>query len=459
MASTYLHRTMGSGDRNKWTLSVWLKKCKTGDNQRIITVSDNATYDDNLRFDADDKLLLVYNNATVFMTNRRFRDKNAWYHICLKVDTAQSSANDRVVLYVNGVDERSTGGYSTDSMPSQSQDGYINHNVQHVIGMTNPTAASNFFDGCMSHYHFTDGYAYTASTFGSTDSTTGEWKINTSPSITMGTNGFTIMKDGNTITDQSSNSNDFTLGAGTLTKTEDNPSNVFDTLNTNIAVTGGVAGRDGSVRIFYENGNTRMSTDVALWSAMLGSIPMTKGKYYFECMRTYEGSPSNHLAWIGIEEISTAGTNLGSPAGTNTNAIGYYSSDGGTNKSNSGTGNSYGTWSSNNDIAMCAIDLDNNFIYFGVNGTWGNSCNPESGGSGTGGIAITAGKTYVTAMTVHRGGGSAGGDKSMLKFNFGNGYFQTTQVASAGTNASGLGIFEYNVPAGYSAICTKGLNE
>ena len=42
--------------------------------------------------------------------------------------------------------------------------------------------------------------------------------------------------------------------------------------------------------------------------------------------------------------------------------------------------------------------------------------------------------------------------------NFGNGYFGTTAVSSAGTNASGNGIFEYDVPAGYTALSTKGLN-
>ena len=30
--------------------------------------------------------------------------------------------------------------------------------------------------------------------FGSTDSTTGEWKINTTPSVTYGTNGFLYLK-------------------------------------------------------------------------------------------------------------------------------------------------------------------------------------------------------------------------------------------------------------------------
>jgi len=42
--------------------------------------------------------------------------------------------------------------------------------------------------------------------------------------------------------------------------------------------------------------------------------------------------------------------------------------------------------------------------------------------------------------------------------NFGNGYFGTTAVSSAGTNASDNGIFEYDVPTGYTALSTKGLN-
>ena len=80
-------------------------------------------------------------------------------------------------------------------------------------------------------YLFFDGYKYDASDFGSTDSTTGEWKINTSPSVSYGTMVSWILKDGNSVTDQSGNSNNFTVGGGTLTKTEDCPSNVFATIN------------------------------------------------------------------------------------------------------------------------------------------------------------------------------------------------------------------------------------
>ena len=143
--------------------------------------------------------------------------------------------------------------------------------------------------------------------------------------------------------------------------------------------------------------------------------------------------------------------------GQNTDGIGYYSA-GSVKKSGSTQSGTFATWQSNNDIVQVAIDLDNNFIYFGKNGVWQNSGNPESGGSGTGGIAITAGKTFISSCTVHRGGGSSGGSKTWLQLNYGNGYFAENAISSAGTNASGNGIFEYDVPAGYTALSTKGLN-
>jgi hypothetical protein len=87
-----------------------------------------------------------------------------------------------------------------------------------------------YFDGSMSHIHFIDGTAYDATAFGEYDAN-GVWKIKTSPSVTYGTNGFFILKDGNSVTDQSPNSNNFTVAGGTLTNTEDNPSNVFATMN------------------------------------------------------------------------------------------------------------------------------------------------------------------------------------------------------------------------------------
>ena len=42
-----------------------------------------------------------------------------------------------------------------------------------------------------------------------------------------------------------------------------------------------------------------------------------------------------------------------------------------------------------------------------------------------------------------------------LSCNFGAGYFGTTAVATAGTNASGVGTFEFDVPTGYYCIFNK----
>ena len=72
---------------------------------------------------------------------------------------------------------------------------------------------------------------------------------------------------------------------------------------------------------------------------------------------------------------------------------------------------------------------------------------------------VTIGTSYENDMWLPVAGDTSGGNAGRLEFNFGNGYFGTTAVSSAGTNASNIGIFEYNVPTGYTALSTKGLNE
>ena len=61
----------------------------------------------------------------------------------------------------------------------------------------------------------------------------------------------------------------------------------------------------------------------------------------------------------------------------------------------------------------------------------------------------------MVAGSLYEGSGGA----PIYQFNFGNGYFGTTAISSEGTNASGIGKFEYDVPSGYTALSTKGLNE
>ena len=86
-------------------------------------------------------------------------------------------------------------------------------------------------------------------------------------------------------------------------------------------------------------------------------------------------------------------------------------------------------------------------VFFSKNGTWQNSADPTNASTGFSMTATNA--RYAFAVAVQQ---------DQVHANFGNGYFSTTAVASAGTNASGNGIFEYDVPTGYTALSTKGLN-
>jgi len=288
----------------------------------------------------------------------------------------------------------------------------------------------------MSHFHFTDGTAYDASAFGSTDSTTNEWKINTSPSVTYGTNGFFILKDGNSVTDQSDNSNNFTVAAGTLTKTEDCPSNVFATWN---------ALDNYYASATLTNGNTKVATNNSAYSATLTSLGVSSGKYYAEFKLIDKGSG---YCQIGIKGKQPTASSDGVGAGSDGLA---YQRNG--NKLLNGSSSSYGTSYDNNDIIGIAMDLDNNRLFFSKNGTFQNSGDPTSS---TGAITIPTSSSsfYFMGISDEHNAGS-----NTWEANFGNGYFGTTAVSSAGTNASGIGIFEYDVPTGYTALSTKGLNE
>ena len=72
-----------------------------------------------------------------------------------------------------------------------------------------------------------------------------------------------------------------------------------------------------------------------------------------------------------------------------------------------------------------------------------------SGSTGTGAISFSTRVMNISFVV--------SAYASTADVNFGNGYFGTSAVSSAGTNSNN-GIFEYDVPAGYTALSTKGLN-
>ena len=441
MANTYLTRTAGTPtSTQKGTFSAWVKRSSSAD-ARIFTSWGGGSRQFWLNFQTDstDSHISIadYDGSYNFryLTNRKFRDFSAWYHIVFAIDTTLGTAGDRVKLYINGVQETS---FSVSTAPSQNQVlNFATSGDAHIIGKRD---AEEYFNGSMSYVAFIDGKQELPTIFGETDATTGEWKIKTTitPTSGWGNNGFFILKNGNSVTDQSGNSNNFTVGGGTLTKTEDSPSNVFATINPLYYSSTGLL-----------NGNVTATSTGNSHKNYHSSIGVGSGKWYAE-MKVNSWNGSNNIMF-GIVADSWDNINKTSPgdnfAGNASTGIGYGSNG---QKIIANSASSYGNSFTTGDILGIALDLTNNKLYFSKNGTYQNSGVPTSGSTGTGAIDVPSGFTRLITFS-HYGSQSC-------SMNFGNGYFGTTAVSSAGTNASGNGIFEYDVPANFTAISTKGLN-
>ena len=257
MASTYLTRSITSTN-STWTFSAWIKRTGLGSTQYLIewgTSSGNG-----ISFSSADKIqYYAEGSGSNPVSTMVFRDTNAWYHIVVRNNAGT------LTFYVNGETITMSSGAGSALSATTMRIGDWRTGDYH-------------FDGIMSHVHFIDGTAYAASTFGSTDASTGEWKINTNPSVTYGSDGFFILKDGNSVTDASPNTNNFTVSGGTLTKTEDCPSNIFCTVNPVFAHNISGAYTPNLVQgntTWYPSSNTGHS-----WGR--STLGWTSGKYYME---------------------------------------------------------------------------------------------------------------------------------------------------------------------------------
>ena len=299
MANTYLTRTQVAGNRQIFTQSIWFKLTNTADQVFISSYNDANNY--NCFFlESGNKVLQVLwkksgSTAALLNTTRKFRDPSAWYHVVLAVDTTQGTAANRIKLYVNGVQETS---FSTATYPNQNESIEVNdNNTNQRIGALN---TDTFFQGVASYVAQIDGTQELPTVFGETDATTGEWKIKTSitPSVAWGNNGFLVLKDGNSLTDASPNSNNFTVAGGTLTKTEDCPDNNFITLNPlNAYYTNST----------FSNGNTTFASGSS-YSGTTANILLDTGKWYWEVKVISKTGDGDNYA-IGIQGQEATGTN------------------------------------------------------------------------------------------------------------------------------------------------------
>ena len=450
MAGTNISRANGSGSATtKFTLSMWIKRGST-DTGRMFSATGGSG-DVYFRFNAGGVIEWSghgsnASSAGYFLTNRLFRDFSSWYHFVIRFDSTQASASDRLRFYVNGTQEESFSTYTD-----------VNQNATDNISLSSNThywggaASSQYFDGMMTHLHYSNGYSYGPDTFGETDTTSGIWKPKTAPSLTYGSQGYFLKfeNSGAMGTDSSGNSNTFTVANGTLTQQSDTPSNVFAALN-NANVGGGASTLTNSCLTYTRTDYSHNARS---------TLGFTKGKWYWE-QKQSDNSTRIGLITSGFSNnLDTDSTDA--YYGTYANG-GVYNllSNSGTSwqRTNNDTSRSVDTYtsaigSSAGDILMGAVDADSGKLWIGVNGVWMNSGDPAAGSNNQ----ITFTNSTPDELQVYAGFGTSSSRTS--NFNFGSGFFGTTAVTSANADANGLGAFEYTVPSGYYAICTKNIKE
>jgi hypothetical protein len=176
------------------------------------------------------------------------------------------------------------------------------------------------------------------------------------------------------------------------------------------------------------------------------TIGISQGKWYaeFKFISTTAGM------LVGVTGDPSNDARLNNYTGENILGYSVYSANG--NKYNNASNSAFGVSWTTNDIIGVALDLDNHKIYFHKNGVYMNSGDPTSGATGTGSaFNLTTGYDYFFSVS-----DGSSGDSSTIDANFGNPPFAIT---TGNADANGFGNFEYAVPPGYYALCTKNLAE
>ena len=429
-----------AGSRRTFSISFWQKKGNTDhDNDYIIFVSGN---NDATNFEVSNHTSQAFqiglHTVNLIRTNRLFRDPSAWTHFFFFIDTTQASESNRFQLYINGVQETS---FAQTNIPDQNADIGLGRDVATTFFAQND---ANSIDAYISDFHYIDGIKKAPTDFGETNSN-GVW-VPIEYEGNYGDQGIhlefkatgTSANASGIGADTSGNGNHLTpTNLTALDVTTDTPMNNFCTLNPLdvYASSGGT----------LSEGNTKLVVTTSELHTAVGTMAPTRGKWYWEIMLdNTDGSNPSGLGITNLDEDDKS--NMPSKK---TWGFGYMASTG--NKQNNGNNSSYGNSYTSNDKLSVAMDLDNGAVYFAKNGTFQASGDPTSGASKTNAaFTFTTGGSYAPWVA-----DNTSGVAFTWLTNFGNPPFSGTDKS----DANGFGSFEYAVPSGYYALCTKNLAE
>jgi hypothetical protein len=446
----------------KYTVSVWLKRSTLVNSsyQYIISHDGGSNPRTHIRFNDDADNLTWYirdsgGTTSNLTATRLFRDTNAWYHLVFAYDSTQASASNRQKIYVNGTQNTSfsSSGYVAQDVVNPFS---ANGNASKIASFGG--TASDYYGGYMSEFVFVDGQALTPTSFGEFDEDSPTiWKPIDVSGLTFGNNGYYLdFEDSANLGNDANGGTDFTENnLAAADQATDTPTNNFATANPLLVNTSNAP--------TFSEGNCKIADSSASRFGFASTIGVTTGKWYAEYKLSGISGDDENFYGVGDEEAvqeNARNNNSTSSAGN----IVYIKS--GTGDSGSGamkrvmsagsgtdTDDFFNDDPAANDILQIALNKTDGYVFFGINGTWLNSDDPTSSGSGSNGVALPnhAGKTFFFTAATHSG--SSGND---IEINFGNPPFS---ISSGNADGNGYGNMEYAIPSGYYTLCTKNLAE
>ena len=465
-SSSYLYKSVSDGTRTKSTFAWWMKRGQSSIGSSNIgeifcfggSGGGGSQSSARITLEADKINVSQEDNNSVtweVITTQLLRDFSAWYHCIVVIDTTQSTAADRVKIYINGNKVTS---FSTASYPSEDSSTRFGLNGVNKIGVGeasgNPWSAT-YFDGYFADMYYLDGVAVSDSS--SVISEFGEFKngvwIPKAYSGSYGTNGFRLQFDqvgvgtASTSTigaDTSGNTNHFTSSGIVASDCAmpDSPENNFATFNPNFRAVTANTLSEGNLFCATSSGGRS-------FSATTIPIKLGTGKWFWEFRVSADAggmgvAKTNGVGGAGAYQSVTA-------TGTGANTTDYYYGE--TNFV------IYGDEIIHN--GGNAVALDGSPTYPEVYGIlFDSDASPPNmavyrGGTAVGNINCDNGFDYLPM-----GGDGSGSVTINVIFNAGqDSTFAGNETAATNTDANGFGNFSMAVPTGAKALCTANLPE
>jgi len=434
-SSAYMTRTMGTPtNTDKYTFSFWVKRSKLGSQQSIFRSTDDGTNDSHVTFQSDDTLRFEeyggLSSIGKLQTTQKFRDVSAWYHIVLVYDSGNSTAGNRMRMYVNGTEVTAFG---TDTNPSQNADSFFNKSGESLhFGRTSYSGGGNYFGGYLAEVVMCDGQALDPTSFGEFDSDSPNiWKPIDVSGLTFGNNGFYLdfEDSGDLGDDESGNGNDFTeTNLAATDQSTDTCTNNFATLNSLVKAPSSITFSEGNLKAVHPGS----------WTGVPATIGVQSGRWYWEVKAT-TGNSANAFTGICIEDVNFNDSTVYDETG-----LILYFVDG--RKTVDGTDTeSFFSSLATNDIVGVALDLDSGTktVTFTKNGS-------------ASGSAVNLTSNFDNKFIFPVGIGNSSSATANWEFNFGSPHYS---ISSGNSDGNGYGNFEYSVPSNHYSLNSKNLAE